>query len=189
MTNYGNSLQLNNLPIPLELYAGQDLNQKREAALVALQKETGEVTEESADLTATLQANTTVTKTIITKKTIIVTMTSDGKGSVVTQDASDPVDDAVPAEAAAEEEGNGSNGEDCTGGNGDDGDDDGDDDDDDLSADAGDASANMPPQHSPVVDSWGSSESVFLGLRVYTHQDAPAIIGGQLNMSSTSQGL
>jgi hypothetical protein len=62
----------------------------------------------------------------------------------------------------------------------DDDDDEDEDEDDDSPGTEGEGFPAPFTQHDPVVDTWSSPDSLVLGLRVYTHKDAVAVIGGQL---------
>jgi hypothetical protein len=181
----------------LESLAGLDLDEKREKALAALAEkqkqadEDGNATEEIPEETA--NKTVTVKKTIITKKTIIVTTTSSGESRTVVREVP-PVEaaseEAKPAEQEPEPvpepvEDDGDEDYQDVGPDGDDDGDDGDDGDGD-GGEVGEESGSMgrvEPPHSPIPDNWSSPESVFLGLRVYTHKDSPVVIGGQLGTS------
>jgi hypothetical protein len=54
------------------------------------------------------------------------------------------------------------------------------DEDDDFPGNEGEGFPVPFTSHDPVVDTWSSPDSLVLGLRVYTHKDAVAVVGGQL---------
>ncbi|KAJ7125786.1 cysteine proteinase [Mycena crocata] len=154
-SNFKAEAQTNSLPVPLDVLAGQTLTQLEEkaaAAAAALKAVTGT---EGRPATTT----TTTTKTTTTVETVVVTSggTEPSPPVAPTTPASPPkVEEVAPKK-----------------------------DDDDVVVDDTvnpDAEGETTPTESAKKGFTDPADrgSVFLGLRVYTNKDAPAVIGGQL---------
>ncbi|KAJ7821376.1 hypothetical protein B0H14DRAFT_2831437 [Mycena olivaceomarginata] len=161
--------QTDSLPIPLGILAGQTLTQLEEkaaAAAAALKAATG-IDEKPAITT------TKTTKTTTTVETVVVTTGGEGVAAVEAV-----VPPATKGSTVRPKEN------------------DDDDDDDSVS----DNSLNLDPLENPSDGSLTQKKglkdpadrgSVYLGLRVYTNRDAPAVLGGQLRheMATSFAGL
>ena len=184
--------------------AGRDLNDKREADFAAAQASIKANLDEQHEsnsvqdggpippvtggdgglekIAPTETPGVVVTKTITTKKVVIVT-SSDGESvRRVTQTGptptllspAQPENPGVVEGLAVEDDDGDEDYEDV-----DDADHDDSDDETPTSSSDDDDSVNADIAHDPVVDIWNSSDALFLGLRVYTHKDAVAVVGGQ----------
>ncbi|KAJ7327525.1 hypothetical protein DFH08DRAFT_884716 [Mycena albidolilacea] len=169
-SNFKAENQTDSLPIPLGILAGQTLTQLEEkaaAAAAALKAATG-IDEKPAITT------TKTTKTTTTVETVVVTTGGEGPAAVEAV-----VLPATKGSTVQPKEN-----------------DDDDDDDDSVS----DNSLNLDPLENPSDGSLTQKKglkdpadrgSVYLGLRVYTNRDAPAVLGGQLRheMATSFAGL
>ncbi|KAJ6580633.1 hypothetical protein B0H19DRAFT_1111981 [Mycena capillaripes] len=166
-SNFKADLQTNSLPIPLNVLAGQNLTQLEEkaaAAAAALKAATGK--EEKPVTTTT----TTTTKTKTTVQTVVVT--TGGEPQVIVPPPAPEVADEKPKKESDDEVADNvlnPDGEEST---------------------SDGSSSTDEPTKKGLTDP-ADRGSVFLGLRVYTNRDAPAVIGGQLRheMNTSFAGL
>lgn len=167
------STQTDSLPIPLNILAGQTLTQLEEkaaAAAAALKAVTGK---DEKDKPAT--TTTTTTKTTTTVETVVVTTGTEPPPPAPVVPTPTP---PAPTPAAADVKR-----------------------DDDVAvadpANPDTAGTSSDPAASPEEPSQtgltdpADRGSIFLGLRVYTHRDAPAVLAGQLRheMNTSFAGL
>ncbi|KAJ6621556.1 hypothetical protein B0H10DRAFT_2017786 [Mycena sp. CBHHK59/15] len=175
-SNFKAETQTNSLPIPLNILAGQTLAQLEEKAAAAA--EALKAVPDNEDKPTTTTTTTKTTKTTTTIETVVVTTGEPPQPAAPAPVAPKVVDVEIEPKK----------------------------DDDDVVIDAVDPDAPVEDNTSDSSSSSSSStdeptkkgltdpadhDSIFLGLRVYTHKDAPAVIGGQLRheMGTSFAGL
>ncbi|KAJ7613033.1 hypothetical protein FB45DRAFT_993113 [Roridomyces roridus] len=150
-SNFKAETEVNNIPIPLNVLAGQTLTQLEEKAKAAAAALTVVAIAEAAPTTTTTTSTTTSTTTVVVNNT--------------------PVPSAVPTNSAA---GPLATGDPTTG-----------------SVDVSTTAAPAAPATDAKPTDPGDRGTIFLGLRVYTNRDAPAVLVGQLRheMGTSFAGL
>ncbi|KAJ7648340.1 cysteine proteinase [Mycena polygramma] len=162
-SNFKAETQTVNLPIPLSVLAGQTLTQLEEKAAAVAAALQGTTGKEEKPIATT----TKTTRTTTTVETVVVT--AGGEPQIVPA----PTPQEVDVKPKKDDDGEGLDG------------------DDNLESTSDSSSSTSDEGTKKGLTDPADRGSIFLGLRVYTNREAPAVIGGQLRheMKTSFAGL